>query len=178
MQRALMRRGRDARLVSLPPFATGDVRQMAIFLDRSIELVRSETNAQKVDLVGVSLGGLIALWWLRRLAGYKRARRLVTVGTPFLGTPFARVGVGLLGWAGAGASQCLPDSDLIQSLSGGSPIPATSMSAEGDRIAPPDRCVLEGAENVVLPGPAVSLFAHQWLILHRQTIDRVDLALD
>ena len=178
MQTALGRRGRSAHLVSLPPLAIGAVWDMALSLDQSVDRVLRETGAPKVDVVGVSLGGLTALWWLRRLAGYRRARRLVAVGTPFLGTPFAHVGVCLLGWAGPGAAQCLPDSTLIRSLAGGSPIPSTSIAACGDRIAPPESCVLEGAENVVLPGPGLSLVAHQWLILHRKTIDRVHLALE
>ena len=178
MRWGLQRRGRVAHLVSLPVLAVADVRLQARDLDRSIEAIRASTGADRVDLVGVSLGGITALWWLRKLGGYTRARRMVAVGTPFRGTAVAHLGAGLLGWAGRGASQCVPGSPLLRELEGGSPIPSTSIAARGDRVAPPESCHLEGAENLVLQGPRFGWVAHQWLVMHGRTLDVVARELD
>jgi triacylglycerol lipase len=44
-----------------------------------------------IDLVGHSLGGLVARWYLQELGGARHARRLVTLATPHAGTTAARL---------------------------------------------------------------------------------------
>jgi triacylglycerol lipase len=41
---------------------------------------------EPVDLVGFSMGGLVSRYYLQRLGGMERVRRLVTIGTPHYGT--------------------------------------------------------------------------------------------
>jgi triacylglycerol lipase len=41
---------------------------------------------QAIDLVGFSMGGLVARYYLQRLGGIRRVRRFITIGTPHRGT--------------------------------------------------------------------------------------------
>jgi pimeloyl-ACP methyl ester carboxylesterase len=57
----------------------------------AIERVRASTGADRVILIGYSMGGLAARAYLVGHAGDHHVRRLVTIGTPHLGSAFARV---------------------------------------------------------------------------------------
>lgn len=45
---------------------------------------------ERVCLLGFSLGGIVARYWVQRLGGAARTDRLITVGTPHHGTVMAR----------------------------------------------------------------------------------------
>ncbi|MEU3252802.1 alpha/beta fold hydrolase [Streptomyces sp. NPDC006997] len=65
---------------------TCDVRTAAALLGRHIEEICQRTGSDRVDVVGHSLGGLIARYYVQRLGGDTRVRTLVTLGTPHSGT--------------------------------------------------------------------------------------------
>ncbi|MBL0800940.1 alpha/beta fold hydrolase [Streptomyces albidoflavus] len=69
---------------------TCDIRAAAELLGRHVEEVRRRTGADRVDVVGHSLGGLIARYHVQRLGGDAAVRTLVTLGTPHSGTRVAR----------------------------------------------------------------------------------------
>lgn len=178
LQRRFRQLGREAFTVSLTPFAVGDVRRMARQLDASINTVLNQTGAQRVDVVGVSLGGILGRYWLQELDGVRRTRRFVAVGSPFAGTWFALLGVLTLGLVSRGAWQCLPGSGLLQEIRGKLPIPCTSISMRGDRVAPPERCRIPGGDNIVLDPPRfLSPVAHQYLVLSDETMRAIHQAL-
>jgi len=60
-------------------------------LERAISYVRRVTGADRVILVGYSMGGLAARAYLTKRLTDHHVKRLVTIGTPHLGSPFARV---------------------------------------------------------------------------------------
>jgi len=62
---------------------------MAAELGRRVDDLRRATGAEQVDVVGHSLGGLIAAWYVHHLEGGVRVRRLVTLGAPWKGTRMA-----------------------------------------------------------------------------------------
>lgn len=64
----------------------GDIRTAAELLGRHVEEVCAHTGRRRVDVVGHSLGGLIARYYVQRLGGDLRIRTLVTLGTPHSGT--------------------------------------------------------------------------------------------
>ena len=173
IQRRLRSLGIDAHLVKLEPLVIGDIRRMARQLDRSVERIRERTGAREVDVLGMSLGGLIGLWWMRHLGGAERTRRFVAVGCPFQGTWFGLAGVAALGLVSAGAWQVLPGSQLLKQLMGPVPVPTTSISIEGDAVAPPSRCWLEDADQIVLPGVAIPALAHQLLLVQQPTLEAI-----
>lgn len=65
---------------------TGDVRSAARELGREVEQICAATNAEQVHVVGHSLGGLVARYYVQRLGGDARVHTLVTLGTPHHGT--------------------------------------------------------------------------------------------
>ncbi|MFD6279133.1 esterase/lipase family protein [Streptomyces sp. NPDC060209] len=68
---------------------TCDIRTAAELLDRHVEEICARTGHREVDIVGHSLGGLIARYYVQRLGGDRRVRTLVTLGTPHGGTAAA-----------------------------------------------------------------------------------------
>ncbi|MFF4900308.1 esterase/lipase family protein [Streptomyces sp. NPDC001068] len=65
---------------------TCDIRTAAGLLGRHVEEICQRTGSRRVDIVGHSLGGLIARYYVQRLGGDYRVRTLVTLGTPHSGT--------------------------------------------------------------------------------------------
>ncbi|MFI1185590.1 esterase/lipase family protein [Streptomyces californicus] len=107
LRRALTRHG-HRRTVSLnhSPL-TRDIRAAAVLLGRQVEAVCARTGHDRVDIVGHSLGGLIARYYVQRLGGDRRVRTLVTLGTPHGGTAVA---------PGAGLHP------IVRQMRGGSPV--------------------------------------------------------
>ncbi|MGW7055968.1 alpha/beta fold hydrolase [Streptomyces sp. NPDC054887] len=68
---------------------TCDIRTAAELLGRHVEEICARTGHARVDVVGHSLGGLIARYYVQRLGGDVRVRTLVTLGTPHAGTAVA-----------------------------------------------------------------------------------------
>ncbi|GGW33287.1 esterase/lipase family protein [Streptomyces griseoloalbus] len=89
LRRSLTQHGRhQIESLNYSPL-TCDVRIAAELLGRHIEQVCERTGSRQVDVVGHSLGGLIARYYVQRLGGDTRVRTLVTLGTPHSGTRVA-----------------------------------------------------------------------------------------
>ncbi|MDJ0383384.1 alpha/beta fold hydrolase [Streptomyces sp. G-G2] len=73
------------------PF-TLDLPTAAHRLADHVEEMCARTGARRVDMVGHSLGGLVARYYVQRLGGDARVRTLVTLGTPHAGTRAAPCG--------------------------------------------------------------------------------------
>ncbi|MFI9007309.1 esterase/lipase family protein [Actinosynnema sp. NPDC053489] len=89
---------------------TGDVRRSAALLGEHVERICAETGSDRVHVVGHSLGGLIARYYVQRLGGDARVRTLVTLGTPHRGTLTAHLLSTPL------TRQLRPGSDLLAEL--------------------------------------------------------------
>ena len=65
---------------------------------------------ESIDVVGFSMGGLVARYYIQRLGGIERVRRFITVSSPHKGTwtAFLR--------HNRGARQMRPGSDFLQDL--------------------------------------------------------------
>jgi hypothetical protein len=86
LRRSLAQHGRQQiESLNYSPL-TCDIRTAAELLGRHIEEICERTGHERVDVVGHSLGGLIARYYVQRLAGDRRVRTLVTLGTPHSGT--------------------------------------------------------------------------------------------
>ena len=73
-------------------FSPQPVRKSAEQLARFIEHVCAREQAERVDIVAHSLGGVVARYYIERLDGARRIGRLVTIGSPHNGTRVARLG--------------------------------------------------------------------------------------
>ncbi|MER5179547.1 alpha/beta fold hydrolase [Streptomyces sp. NPDC002896] len=89
LRRSLAQHGRQhVESLNYSPL-TCDIRTAAELLGRHIEEICERTGNREVDIVGHSLGGLIARYYVQRLGGDVRVRTLVTLGTPHSGTRIA-----------------------------------------------------------------------------------------
>ncbi|MGW1028037.1 esterase/lipase family protein [Streptomyces sp. NPDC002577] len=89
LRRSLAQHGRQhVESLNYSPL-TCDIRTAAELLGRHIEEICERTGHREVDIVGHSLGGLIARYYVQRLGGDIRVRTLVTLGTPHSGTRIA-----------------------------------------------------------------------------------------
>ncbi|KOV67183.1 esterase/lipase family protein [Streptomyces sp. MMG1121] len=91
---------------------TCDIRAAAELLGRHVEEICERTGSPRVDIVGHSLGGLIARYYVQCLGGDLRVRTLVTLGTPHAGTRVAP-----LADAHPIVRQMRPGSGVIEELS-------------------------------------------------------------
>jgi pimeloyl-ACP methyl ester carboxylesterase len=110
LRRALRRRG-FGRVLTLnySPF-TQDVRSAAARLARLVETTCEETGYERVHVVGHSLGGVIARYYVQRMGGDARVHTLCTLGSPHAGTSAARLLPQRL------VRQLRPDSPLMAEL--------------------------------------------------------------
>ena len=55
------------------------------------ELILEKYGLEKeIDILGFSMGGIIGRHWLQKFNGYKRTRRLISIGSPHKGTLMAQ----------------------------------------------------------------------------------------
>ncbi len=98
----------------------------------------------RVSLVGHSLGGVVARWFLQEQGGHERVDRIVTMATPHAGTASARFAPGSI------AAALRPGSPIIARLAAGCsalPVPHVAIVAGADRMCmPPDSAACPGAE--------------------------------
>jgi pimeloyl-ACP methyl ester carboxylesterase len=89
---------------------TGDVRVAAAQLAEEVEAIVAETGYERIHVVGHSMGGLIARYYVTRLGGDERVHTLVTLGSPHHGTYLAYA------WNSRIMQQLRPGSPLLQEL--------------------------------------------------------------
>lgn len=109
-RRALRRRGLGTVHAVNYSLLTGDVRLAAHELRTHVERLRERTGAERVRIVGHSLGGVIARYFVQRLGGARVVDTLVTLGSPHSGTYSAYLLPTAL------AAQLRPGSDLLTEL--------------------------------------------------------------
>ncbi|WP_236789894.1 triacylglycerol lipase [Amycolatopsis sp. GM8] len=149
----------------------GKVQTAAARLANQIEQLCVISGGGQVDLVGHSLGGLIARYYIQRLGGSARVGTAVTIGTPHCGTLAARLPSPL-----PLVRQLRPGSDLLAELAGPAPGCSTRFIAyagDSDQLVLPSRNGLIDhpdldVRNVVIPGAG-----HLSLAVHHQVITEI-----
>ena len=105
----LKKLGKSVYLIDLSPndgsiLIEDYAEQLSQFINSNFSL------QQSLDLVGFSMGGLVCRYYLQRLGGLKRVKKLVTVASPHQGTVIAYI-------IGHNACrQMCPESDFLQDL--------------------------------------------------------------
>jgi pimeloyl-ACP methyl ester carboxylesterase len=140
--------------------ALAEIETLSEQLDAAVSRVRRQTGSERVDVVGVSLGGIIGLHWALK-GGDRHLRRLVTMGAPVRGTWATLVGVPLVGAFSPGLWQMMPGSDFISELgSSATGLDVHTISVSPDVVAPPARCHIDDAVNTVVR-PRLGILNHQ-----------------
>jgi pimeloyl-ACP methyl ester carboxylesterase len=151
-----------------------DVGQAARDLGAHIERICAQTGHDRVHVVGHSLGGLIARYYVQRQGGDRRVDSLVTLGTPHGGSVLAHA---------------LP-TPLVRQLRPGSPV-LRELAEPVDRCDTRITAVYSDLDQLVLPtsagrcdhpdlGARNLLFrgvGHMSLPMHRGVLDEVALTL-
>lgn len=116
IKRRLQRYGFVAEDVPIEGLNSGDIRASARLVEMSVNAMLARSRTKKVDLIGISMGGLIGLYYMRKLGGDKYVRRFIAVGTPFNGISLARVMQAATLGRAAGAEQMVPGSEFLREL--------------------------------------------------------------
>ncbi len=110
LRRGLRRRGFGRVLALNYSPLSDDVREVAERLSALVESLCADTGYERVHVIGHSMGGLVARYYVQRLGGDERVHTLVTLGTPHEGTRAAALVPHPL------VRQLRPGSDLIAEL--------------------------------------------------------------
>jgi triacylglycerol lipase len=153
-------------------FGATPLRQLAQQLDGLIqERWGLETS---IDILGFSMGGVIARTWLQELGGAKRTHRFLSVGSPQQGTLTAQC---VPAWLFAGLADMKRGSPLLRSLNGNySDLQAVECISFFCRW---DLMVCPGWQAVLPIGTstAVPVWTHQQLMSHPRSLDLLTEAL-
>ncbi|MFF8969626.1 esterase/lipase family protein [Streptomyces sp. NPDC014995] len=176
LRRSLAQHGRH-RVESLnySPL-TCDIRIAAELLGRHIEEICERTGSSQVDVVGHSLGGLIARYYAQRLGGDARIRTLVTLGTPHAGTRVAP-----LANAHPIVRQMRPGSEVIEELSRPAPGCRThfvSFWSDLDHLMDPLEAARIDHPDLLAQNVQVSGIGHLALPVHPAVATGIRQALD
>ncbi len=136
--------GQQPVVVQLPGGGRGDIDASAAVVD---SVVRGLPRGP-IDLVGFSLGGVIARAWVRRY-GADRARVVVTLGSPHHGVRLAGAVRDSGAACPAACQQLIPGSALLTRLNQGDPTPGgarwVSVRTDDDEVVEGESTRLEGA---------------------------------
>lgn len=159
--------------VSLEPLL-GSLEQNASALERFVEAVCAESGADRVILVGHSMGGLVSRQYLHG-GGQARIERILCLGSPHRGTVMAKD----LRPLGQNLRQMCPDSAWVKQFGeyekSPCPVPITAIVTPQDNIvAPQDSCELRypNARNVFVPG-----IGHLEMVISRPVFEATVAAL-
>lgn len=128
-----------------------------VAIDESVAAVAAAvdaTGAEEVDLVGHSLGGVVARAYA--VANRDRARRVVTLASPHHGAALADFAAARApGQCTAACRQLRPSSTYLRRLNDGDETPdgvtwVTLRTAEDTTVTPVDSAELDGAVNVLV----------------------------
>lgn len=143
-RRRLERDGFQAFTLTLPGLALQDIRTSSTMLARRVDEILDATGADRIDLIGHSLGGLAMRHYIQEADGADKVGRCASLGTPHQGTLSALPA--LLRPAGR---QLLPGSAFLRKLdSHPVPRPWTNVYSPRDSLVIPYRNAhLPGADN-------------------------------
>lgn len=151
-------------------FNVRDIRRSAFMIHRKIERILSETPAAKIDILGHSMGGLIGLYYIKKLGGAARVRRLIMLGTPVHGTWAALLGVATLGLWSTSSWQLLPRSRFLDELHQGElpqGVEVHTIAAARDWVVPLATTRLSGANAMTVP------LGHSSLVVSEEVYQRL-----
>ncbi len=174
MRRQLARRGFSSiHTFSYSPL-TLDVRSTAERMGEEIEAICEATGSDQIHVIGHSLGGLIARYYVQRLDGHERVHTCVTLETPHQGTVAAR----LFPWPLV--KQVRPDSELMAELAEPAPECSTRFVAfysDVDQLIVPQRRARIRHPDLMASNVRVRGVGHLSLPFHGDVVHQITAAL-
>lgn len=150
--------------INLPPWE--DLESHVDRVAAAVAELRQETGSEQVDIVGHSMGGIVARSYLHRYGAAARVRRCVLIATPNSGSKLAPFALSRQ------ALSVLPGSAFLQELAA-APWPAGTdlrviLSRHDNIVQPWENARLEGAPTLELDG-----IGHNTLLYHPGVADTV-----
>ena len=170
----LSSKGFNVHLLDLPFLNLADIKTIALKISEGIDSILEIQGAKQCNLIGVSLGGISGLYYLKNLDGNKKTKNFIAFGTPLKGTWKALLLSPFVGLISKSLWQTLPNNSLLKEIIK-DPIKGTkfySIYAKNDPIAPPDSACLDWSENIevkTLPFP----ISHQGLIFSKNAMESI-----
>lgn len=119
-------------------YNTRGIDDLADFVRAKVERIYARhPHLGPLTIVGHSKGGLVATYYVKKLGGWRRARAVIMMGTPFHGTPVAWLGLPVAMLAPS-LTQLLPGSRFLRRLHEGRWPPQvrlTSLWSKQDQLA-------------------------------------------
>jgi len=174
LERRLTRDGVCVFSFNLGPINMRDIRASAFLIHRKIESILRQAPVSRIDIIGHSMGGLIGLYYIKRLGGADKVRKLIMMGTPTVGTWTALAGVATVGLWSASSWQILPGSRFLQELARDPLQPGVeyyTVAAVRDWVCPLSSTKLEGATALTVP------LGHSSLVVSAEVYKRILWAL-
>jgi triacylglycerol lipase len=91
LKRALRRRGFGRIWTMNYHVLTHDLRTAARRLGATVDAICEQTGYDRIHVIGHSMGGIVARYYIQRMGGDARVHTLVTLGSPHAGTRAARL---------------------------------------------------------------------------------------
>jgi triacylglycerol lipase len=176
LDRALRQRGFETVAVYDYAVLTRDVRTAAGRLGEAVATLVRTSGHDRVHVVGHSLGGLLARYFVQRLGGDAYVRTLVTLGTPHGGTELAR----LAPRAFPLVRQLSPRSPVIRELAEPAPGCRTrflAFSSDLDHLVVPSRNARIEHPDLDATNVAVRGVGHLSLSINRRVAQQIATAL-
>jgi pimeloyl-ACP methyl ester carboxylesterase len=128
-------------------------------------LVDKLPRRARVHLVGHSLGGVVARWYVQEHGGHARVAQTISLGSPFFGAPGARRFPFLVGKDLHSASALLA---RVRARAHEHDVPHTSIVAEHDAVTPGGSACFPSGDVLLLSG-----VGHNSLLFDDQAIGHV-----
>ncbi len=161
MKRALSATG--AKVASFTHAPGVGIDRIARSLARIVEDIPAKC---RIHLVGHSLGGLVARWYVQELGGHGRVTQTISLGAPFGGTERAHLFPFLIGRELTRTSTLL---ERLRARAHEHDVPHTSLVGEGDlMVVPSASAVFPRGDLVIIPH-----CGHNTLLFHAESITHV-----
>jgi triacylglycerol esterase/lipase EstA (alpha/beta hydrolase family) len=151
----------------VPNDGTEPLPSLARQVARAAQALRERTGAERVDVVGFSMGALVTRYWVQQLDGRRGVRRFISISGPHEGTLMAYVR------GGKGTLQMRPRSRLLRHLQAN---PRPWGEAEVHSFWSPLDLVIVPASSSRLPGARERTFPvllHPWMVTDGRVLDAV-----
>jgi triacylglycerol lipase len=153
---------------------TTDLRDAARQLAASVEAICEQTGYDRIHVIGHSMGGLVARYYVQCLGGDERVHTLVTLGTPHHGTRAARL------FPRGVCRQLTPGSEVVAELAepaAGCQTRFVSFWSDIDALmSPKQAAILDhpdlAARNILVPG-----VGHMSLPIDRRVVREITSTL-
>ncbi|MDP8225454.1 MAG: PilZ domain-containing protein [Candidatus Lernaella stagnicola] len=165
LERRLKRAGFPVFSIDLGLLNVRDIEHSAEVVAGKLRCLSERMGFARISVLAHSMGGLIALWGLKKLNLAEYVSRMVAIGTPFHGSHLTRPGMVIFSPLIKTLWQMTPGSDFIQRLHE-DPLPGNvdivCFAARDDFFVRAESATLEGAKNILIDGGHASLITSRY----------------